>query len=89
MIYQGGFHHAQGHIVLIPPLKCQAVEFLFSLLLPLLYGPICLSGNLVDTHVLSPHYVSATMLGTKDIALNKHFMVPAFMGSTKWNSNRK
>lgn len=87
MICQGGFLYAQGHIVPVPALKFQTGGFLFSLLLPLLYGPIYLSGNLLDTYILSPQYVSATVLGTKDITMNKHFMVPAFMGDTKWNSN--
>lgn len=80
MIFQGGFLYAQGHSILVPALKFQTEEFLFSLLLPLLYGPIYLSENLLDTHILSPQYVSATVLGTKDVAVNKHCMVPAFMG---------
>lgn len=80
MLFQGGFLYAQGHIVLVPALKFPTVEFLFSLLLPLLCGPIYLSENLLDTHTLSPQYVSATVLGTKDVAVNKHFMAPVFMG---------
>lgn len=89
MICQGGLLYAQGHIVLVPALKLQTVGYLFSLLLPLLCGPIYLSGNLLDTHILSPQYVLATVLGTNDITMNKRFMVPAFMRDTKWNSNSK
>ena len=86
MIFQGDFLYAQGHIVLVPASKLQTVGFLFSLLLPLLCGPIYLSENPLDTHTLSPQYVSATVPGTKDVAMNKHFMVPAFMGHnwTEW-----
>ena len=47
MICQGGLLYAQGHIVLVPALKLQTVGYLFSLLLPLLCGPIYLSGNLL------------------------------------------
>ena len=89
MLCQGGLLYAQGHTVLVSALKLQTVGFLFPLLRPLLCGPIYLSGNLLDTHVLSPQYVSATVLGTKDITMNKRFMVPAFVGDTKWSSKSK
>lgn len=65
-----GLLHAQGHIILIPTLKCQSVGFLSSLL-PLLCGPIYLSGDLLDTHLLYPHYAPATVVGAKDVVMNK------------------
>lgn len=47
-----GILYAQGPIILIPTLRYQAIEFLFSFL-PLLDGPIHPSGDLLDTHLLS------------------------------------
>lgn len=76
-----GFLHAQGHIVLIPTLRYQAMEFLFSLL-PVLYDPIYLSGDLLDTHLLSPLCVSHCAWH-RDVAVNEIFTVTALIGCIK------